>query len=149
MRKHYLWIGASLVALTACGDSLEVQNLNNPDVARAYATPAGVEGVVAGLGVQLNNTQRASESINTQAKIFAGEQFATVANFGMAARTGIPRNPISNDLGNDNSVGNVANWNIFSRTGRSAAPAVAAINPYKAKGLTMGSEAQDTRAKAF
>ncbi len=149
MRKHYLWIGASLVALTACGDSLEVVNHNNPDVARAYATPAGVEGVVGGLGVQLNNTQRASESINTQAKIFAGEQFATVANFGMAARTIIPRNPISNDLGNDNSVGNVANWNIFSRTGRSAAVAIAAINAYQAKGLTMGSSAQDARAKAF
>lgn len=149
MRKHYLWIGASLVALTACGDSLEVVNHNNPDVARAYATPAGVEGVVGGLGVQLNNTQRASESINTQAKIFAGEQFATVANFGMAARTIIPRNPISNDLGNDNSVGNVANWNIFSRTGRSAAVAIAAINAYQVKGLTMGSSAQDARAKAF
>src|SRR3989304_9418396 len=101
MRKHYLWIGASLVALTACGDSLEVQNLNNPDVARAYATPAGVEGVVAGLGVQLNNTQRASESINTQAKIFAGEQYATVANFGMGARTTIPRNAPSNAPGHD------------------------------------------------
>jgi hypothetical protein len=149
MRKHYLWIGASLVALTACGDSLEVVNHNNPDVARAYATPAGVEGVVGGLGVQLNNTQRASESINTQAKIFAGEQFATVANFGMAARTIIPRNPISNDLGNDNSVGNVANWNIFSRTGRSAAVAIAAIKAYQAKGLTMGSSAQDARAMAF
>ncbi len=149
MRKHYLWIGASLVALTACGDSLEVQNLNNPDVARAYATPSGVEGVVAGLGVQLNNTQRASESINTQAKIFAGEQFATVANFGMAARTIIPRNPIDNDLGNDNATGNVSNWNIFSRTGRSAATAIAAINAYQAKGLTMGSAAQDARATAF
>lgn len=149
MRKHYLWIGASLVALTACGDNLEVVNHNNPDVARAYATPAGVEGVVGGLGVQLNNTQRASESINTQAKIYAGEQFATVANFGMAARTIIPRNPISNDLGNDNSVGNVANWNIFSRTGRSAAVAIAAIKAYQAKGLTMGSTAQDARAMAF
>lgn len=149
MRKHYLWIGASLVALTACGDSLEVQNLNNPDVARAYATPAGVEGVVGGLGVQLNNTQRASESINTQAKIFAGEQYATVANFGMASRTIIPRNAISNDLGNDSQIGNVANWNQFSRTGRSAATAIQAIAAYQAVGKTMGSKAQDTRAKAF
>ncbi|MBI2407627.1 MAG: hypothetical protein HYV19_04950 [Gemmatimonadetes bacterium] len=149
MRKHFLWIGASLVALTACGDSLDVVNHNNPDVARAYATPAGVEGVVGGLGVQLNNTQRASESINTQAKIFAGEQFATVANFGMASRTIIPRNPISNDLGNDSQIGNVANWNTFSRTGRSAATAVSAIKAYQELGRTMGSKAQDARAKAF
>ncbi len=149
MRKHYLWIGASLVALTACGNSLEVVNHNNPDVARAYATPSGVEGVVGGLGVQLNNTQRTSESINTQAKIFSGEQFATVANFGMAARSVIPRNPISNDLGNDNSFSNFNNWDVFSRTGRSAASAIQAITAYQAKGLTMGSKAQDARARAF
>jgi hypothetical protein len=149
MRKHFLWIGASLVALTACGDNLEVVNHNNPDVARAYATPAGVEGVAGGLGVQLNNTQRANESLNTQAKILSGEQFATVANFGMAARAIIPRNPISNDLGNDNSVGNRSNWDQFSRTGRSAATAIQAIAAYQAKGLTMGSKAQDARAKAF
>lgn len=149
MRKHFLWFGASLVALTACGDNLEVQNLNNPDVARAYATPAGVEGVVGGLGVQLNNTQRQSESINTQSKVLSGEQFATVANFGMAARSVIPRNPLSNDLGNDQSTGNRNNWDIFSRTGRSAATAIQAIAAFQAKGLTMGSKARDARARAF
>ena len=149
MRKHFLWIGAALAVVTACGDNLEVVNLNNPDVARAYATPAGVEGVVGGLGPQLNNTQRASESINTQSKILSGEQFATVANFGMAARSAIPRTPISNDLGNDQQTGNRANWDSFSRTERSACVAIAAINSYQAKGLTMGSAAQDARAKAF
>ncbi|MEN9593345.1 MAG: hypothetical protein RJA21_1821, partial [Gemmatimonadota bacterium] len=60
MRKHvsqYLAGGGLLLGLMACsGDSLNVANINDPDVARAYATPAGVEGVVAGLGVQLNNT---------------------------------------------------------------------------------------------
>lgn len=149
MRKHTLWIGAAAVALTACGDSLQIDNVNNPDVARAYATPSGVEGVVGGLGVQLNNTERATESINTQAKILAGESFATVANFGMAARAQIPRGPISNDLGNDQQTGNRANFDNFSRTARSAATAIQAINAYRAKGLTMGSDAQDMRAKAF
>lgn len=149
MRKHFLWLGASLVALTACGNNLEVVNHNNPDVARAYATPSGVEGVVGGLGVQLNNTQRLSESINTQAKILSGEQFATVANFGMAARTQIPRGPISNDLGNDQQAGNRNNWDTFNRVARSAANAIQAIGAYQAKGLTMGSAAQDARAKAF
>ncbi len=149
MRKHFLWMGAALVATAACGDNLEIRNVNNPDVARAYATPAGVEGVVGGLGVQLNNTQRASESINTQSKVMSGEQFATVANFGMAARAQIPRSALSNDLGNDNQVGNRANWDTFSRTGRSATTAIAAIKSYQAKGLSMGSTAQDARAMAF
>ena len=139
----------SVPAVTACGDNLQIDNINNPDVARAYATPTGVEGVVGGLGVQLNNTQRASESINTQAKVLSGEQFATVANFGMAARSQIPRSPLSNDLNNDNQVGNRTNWDIFSRTGRSAATAIQGIAAFQAKGLTMGSAAQDARAKAF
>jgi len=149
MRKHFLWIGAALAAVTACGNNLDVVNLNNPDVARAYASPAGVEGVVSGLGSNLNNTERASESINTQSKILSGEQFATVANFGMAARSAIPRTPMSNDLGNDQQTGNRANWDSFSRTERSACVSVAAINAYQAKGQTMGSTAQDARAKAF
>lgn len=149
MRKHFLWMGAALAAVTACGNDLNISNINNPDIARAYATPAGVEGVVGGLGVQLFNTERASESINTQSKMLSGEQFATVANFGMAARGQIPRGPLSNDLGNDNQTGNRANWDTFSRTGRSAATAIQGIAAFQAKGLTMGSAAQDARAKAF
>ena len=149
MRKHYLVLGAAVAALTACGDQLQIDNINNPDVARAYSSPAGVEGVAAGLGVQVFNTQRATESVNTQAKILAGESFATVANFGMAARAQIPRSAISNELGNDNQVGNRANWDQFNRTMRTAANAIAAIAAYTAKGQTMGSVAQDSRAKAF
>lgn len=149
MRKHLLWIGTLVAGLTACGDSLEVKNMNNPDVAQAYASPAGVEGVVGGLGVTLNNTQRATESVNTQAKILAGESFASVANFGMAARAQIPRSAISNDLGNDNQVGNRANWDQFSRLTRSASALLGAISAYQKAGQTMGSAGQDARARAF
>lgn len=141
--------GSALLGLTACGDNLAVTNLNNPDVARAYATPAGVEGVVAGLGVQVFNTQRATESVNTQAKIFAGETFASVANFGMAARAQIPRSLISNELGNDNQSGNLANFNQFSRVSRTAANAIQALNRLAENRQTIGSPAQDARAKAF
>ena len=60
MRKHIstlLMVGA-LLGLAACGDKLAVTNLNTPDVARAYSTPAGIEGVIAGIGVQIFNAQR-------------------------------------------------------------------------------------------
>ena len=145
----FLVTGGALMGLTACGDNLAVTNLNNPDVARAYATPAGVEGVVAGLGVQVFNTQRATESVNTQAKILAGESFASVANFGMAARAQIPRSIISNELGNDNQGGNLANFNQFQRVARTAANAIQAVNRLGQSGQTIGSPAQDARAKAF
>lgn len=151
MRKHVPTIvtAGALIGLTACGDKLNVTNLNNPDVARAYATPAGVEGVIAGLGVQVFNTQRATESVNTQSKILAGETFASVANFGMAARAQIPRSIISNELGNDNQTGNLANFNQFSRVSRTASNAIAALDRIVAGGGTLGSTAQNARAKAF
>ena len=153
MRKHVSQCiagGGMLLGLIACsGDSLNVVNVNDPDVARAYSTPAGVEAVVAGLGVQLNNTQRATESVNTQARILSGENIASVANFGMAARSQIPRSIISNELGNDNQSGNLANFNQFSRVSRTASNAIAAVNRLLTAGVTIGSPAQDARAKAF
>lgn len=153
MRKHvsqYIVGGGVLLGLMACsGDSLNVVNINNPDVARAYATPAGVEGVVAGLGVQLNNPQRATQSVNTQARILSGENMASVANFGMAARSQIPRAVLSNELGNDNLTGNLANFNDFSRVSRTASNAIAAVNRLATTQQTIGSPAQDARAKAF
>ncbi len=151
MRKHVTRFATagSLLGLAACGERLNIANVNNPDVARAYATPAGVEGVIAGLGVQLNNTQRATESVNTQAKILAGETFASVANFGMAARAVIPRSVISNELGNDNQTGNLANFNQFSRVTRTASNALAALDRLVAGGGTLGSPAQNARGKAF
>lgn len=153
MRKHvsqYMAGGGMLLGLLACsGDSLNIANINNPDVARAYATPSGVEGVVAGLGVQLNNPQRSTNTVNTQARILSGENIASVANFGMAARSQIPRSVISNELGNDQNAGNLANFNDFSRLARTASNAIAAVNRLATTGQTIGSPAQDARAKAF
>lgn len=151
MRKAQLIAGAgALLALGACsGDSLEITNVNNPDVARALATPAGVEGVIGGFGVQINNAMRATESANTQAKILAAEGYASVANFGMAVRAQIPRTPISNQLGNDNQVGNLANFSTFQRLARNASNAVIALDAIVANGNTLGSAAQNARARAF
>ena len=151
MRKHSILIGGLLAAgLTACsGDRLSVTNLNNPDVERAFATPDGIEGVVAGLGVQLNNPQRTSDGANTQAKIFAGENFATVNNFGMAPRSIVPRGPLDNGLGNDIQAGSLANFNSFQRIARSANNAIRAIDRLVESGSSLGSPARNARAKAF
>ncbi len=153
MRKHvshYIAGSGVLLGLMACsGDSLNVANINNPDVERAYSTPSGIEGVVAGLGQQVFNTQRATESVNTQARILAGEGYASVANFGMAARAQIPRSVLSNELGNDNQVGNIANFNQFSRLARTASNGIAAVDRLVAANGTLGSVAQNARARAF
>jgi hypothetical protein len=151
MRKRAFLIGAVLTAgLTGCvGDRLQVNNLNNPDVERAFATPDGIEGVVAGLGVQLNNPQRQSESVNNQSKIFARENFATVNNFGMAPRTIVPQGPVNNDIGNDVQSGNLQNFNQFQRIARSANNAIRSIDRLVEGGSSLGSPARNARAKAF
>jgi hypothetical protein len=151
MRKHsILMSGLLLAGLSGCvGDRLQVNNLNNPDVDRAFATPDGVEGVVAGLGQQLNNPQRVSDGVNTQAKIFAGENFATVNNFGMAPRSLLPRNVLVNGIGNNEQAGNLANFNSFQRVARSANNAIRAVDRLIAANSTLGSPAQNARAKAF
>ena len=152
MRQRTLVSGvlaASAVMAGCSGDLLDVTNVNNPDVDRVLATPADVEGLIGGLGIQLNNTKRLNESINTQAKILAGEGFATVANFGMNIRAEIPRLPLDNSLGNAVGAGNNNNFNTFSRISRNAANGILALDRLAENNQTIGSPAQDARARAF
>ena len=151
MRMNARMVGAlALVGLTACGDALAVNNYNSPDIDRVLFSEASVEAVVAGLGAQVNNTQRASESVNTQSKILAEETFASVANFGMAARVA-NRTLISNELGNDNQGGNQANFNQFQRTQRLAFTALNAYAAIKTRqnGIVSLTANDENRMRAF
>lgn len=151
MRMHARIVGAlALAGLTACGDNLGVNNENVPDIERVLFNEASVEALVAGLGPQLNNTQRATESVNTQSKILADETFASVANFGMAARVA-NRTLISNELGNDNQGGNLANYNQFQRVQRLAFTGLNAYAGIKARqlGVTSLSANDENRMRAF
>ncbi|MGA1310154.1 MAG: hypothetical protein ACO31W_09160, partial [Gemmatimonadaceae bacterium] len=109
---------------------------------------ASVEQAVAGLGPQLNNTQRASESVNTQAKIMARETFATVANFGMAAKVANSAF-IPNELGNDNQVGNRANFDQFHRVQRLAFNSITAYQNLVASGKAGLPANDENRMRAF
>jgi len=149
MRKSVFVTGAvALLGLAACGDQLSVTNLNNPDVERVLSTAKGIEATISGFGAQLNNPQRASESVNTQSKILAEETFATVANFGMAARVA-SRNLISNELGNDHATGNFSVYSSLQRLSRSVANALAAFNRVKAANGNTLTAADENRMLAF
>lgn len=152
MRKSYLIGGfVAVLGVSACGDSLAVVNKNNPDIDRAYSTPAGVEGVIAGLGVQLYNHQRQNEGVNTQSKILSGESFTSVNNFGGAPRAALPRVPISNSLGNDIQAGNREHYYDMSSAARGAANVVRALeNLIVELGPdALGSAEATNRARAF
>jgi hypothetical protein len=150
MRKQILVLSAALAGATACSSQLDVANPNNPDVQRAYATPALVEGVIAGLGLTVFNPERAGESINTQSQVLSGQSWGAVANFGITGRAALPHSGVlSNELGNENLTGNLANWNSFSIASRTASNSIAALDKSLKAGLTLGSPAQDQRARAF
>lgn len=154
MRKLSLLGGAvGVLALSACGDVLQVDNFNNPDVARAYSTIDGVEGVIAGLGSGLYNLQgqRSNEGVNTQSKILAGESMTSVNNFGGAPRSAIPRTPISNSLGNDIETGNRVDFQRFSVLSRTASNALAAVERLIATNgpAAMGTLGRTQRSRAF
>lgn len=153
MRKFSLLGGAvGVLAMSACGDLLDVKNYNNPDVARAYATVDGVEGVIGGLasGLYNGNGQRSNEGVNTQSKVFSGESMTSVNNFGGAPRSAIPRTPISNQLGNDIQVGNRVLFQNFSVLTRTAANAIAAVDRLATPpGVGLGTPGRTNRARAF
>jgi hypothetical protein len=151
MRNQARIVGAlALVGLTACGDALAVDNYNNPDFSRVLFSEASVEALIAGYGSQVNNPQRASESVNTQSKILSEESFASVANFGMAARVA-NRTLISNELGNDNQAGNVNNFNSFQRVQRNIFNALAAYNAIKVRknGVSTLTANAENRMRAY
>ena len=148
MRFTFRSIGAAaLLGLTACGDVLSIPNYNNPDVARVLYDAASVDAAIAGLGPQLLNPQRAC-NLPVQAKIIAEESYASVANFGMAARVA-NRTQISNELGNDNAASNAADYQAFQRVQRLAFNPLYAYASIKAANRSTLTANQENRMRAF
>ncbi len=149
MRNYARALGAlTVLGLTAC--ELGVTNYGAPEIERVAGTALSLQGAVSGMGSQLFNPQRASESVNTQGKIMSEESFASVANFGMAARAS-NRSLISNELGNDNAESNRANYFSFQRLNRLAFNLLTAYNalPAASKATLTANETNRMRAFAY
>lgn len=149
MRKSVILTGAvAILGLGACGDELSVPNQGGPDVARVYATAAGVEAAVGGFGTQVFNPQKNSDNVGQQAKIMAEETFSSVANFGNAARDA-NRTFITNEIGNDNAGSNSANFFEFQRLSRSILNALHAFKLIEDDGLNTLDAGATNRLRAF
>lgn len=145
-----LFLGCAVLVVGCQKEPLSVENPNQPDVARAYGTPAGVETIVSKLYQQLYNGQYgSSDDIWTQTITMSFESHSQLGNFGMGTRAAIPRAPIDNSIGNTVASGNFRDFDFLSRNARSATNAIAAIDAYIANGLTLATPQQDARAKAF
>lgn len=138
---------AALLGLGACSDRLEVTNLNSADRDRALAAPADVESVVRGSWNALHTgIHHANDALYPQMLVMGMESHAELANFGMGARGGIPRNFIDNNRGNQVQVGN---YRDFAHLHRAARLAAVGLTAFDREGFTIGSPDADARAKAF
>jgi hypothetical protein len=136
---------AGLVVLGAC--KLEVTNPNQPETKRVLATPKDVESL---LGAQyLRWHQALYQNTGNQAlmtMVLSFEDFSSLANDGMGSVISLPRGAVDNSIGNTNGTNNSRVYNIESEVSRTASNILAR---FKDPAFTLGSQAQDVRAKAF
>jgi hypothetical protein len=140
---------AGILAAAACSnDVLTVQNQNNPDIGRVLNKPADVESII---GSSFNTAWQASvggqnDNVNNQMAVMSLENGSSLANFGMGPRIGLPRSPIDNTPNNAVAVGNLYDFNTSAKAGRAASLGLVQLNT---AGFTIGSAAQNARARAF
>ncbi|MBM4195087.1 MAG: hypothetical protein FJ202_12020, partial [Gemmatimonadetes bacterium] len=129
---------------------LEVPNRNNPDVERAYSTPAGIEGVISGTFLQVwSASMSCTDCVPHQARMLALETYSELGNNGNGTRSQIPRGPILNDRSIEQGGANFALYSALSRATRTAANGLQALDRLVKANGTLGSAAQDARGRMF
>src|SRR5690348_887506 len=143
-------VAATIVAV-ACQDVLAVKNPNNPNVGQVLATATDIEAVFAqgylqvgftGSGIHTNN-------IAPQLNAMSLENYGNVANFDMVYRAAIPRSFIDNSINNSGSDVHFADFQNMQKLGRTIANAITALDAFTKGGHTLGSPAQNARARAW
>jgi len=141
---------ATIVAV-ACKDVLAVNNPNNPNVAQVLATATDIEAVFAqgflqvgftGSGVHTNN-------LSPQLNAMSLENYGNVANFDMVYRAAIPRKFIDNSVNNSGSDVHYNDFQNMQKLSRTIANAITALDNCTGAGNTLGSTAQNARARAW
>jgi hypothetical protein len=146
--RSVLLAGVATLSLAACSTDLAVTNPNNADITRALGRPSDVENLLAGGFNQVvqNTTGGSTESINSSLQVMSHENYTGLANFNMGPRAGLPRTPILNFANNPGSASVSNDWNGLSRLARSTTIALERLGT---TGFTLGSAAQDLRARAY
>lgn len=142
---------ATVIAAAGCDDSpLEVENTNQPDIDRAYSTPAGIESVI---GTTFQLTFQALHGSNTSVKPqlmnMAFESYASVANNGMALRAALPRQSIQNTRGHTTQNENFREFRQLQLAARTSTNAIGALDSLVARSGSLGTTARNARARAF
>ena len=146
MKSIRILASASLLVIAAaCRSDLTVENLSNPDIERVFATPASIEATIAA-GYQTVHNSTSNQALWPETQMLGLETYSSLNNFNMGVRVSIPRNPISN------AVGSPSFNTEFTNTQKAARLMVNALDAHAKllkAGSTLGTPAQDLRARAF
>lgn len=147
MNRKLLGYCTLAAAFTVAGCDLAVVNPNSPETARVLATPKDLESLLGSYYRRWNDgLYRGLGSVWGMANVQSFENYSSLANNAQNARAGIPRPP------NDNSIGNVAQgeqqrvYFVHGEVNRVASNIMKQLNT---AGFSLGTPAQDLRAKAF
>lgn len=147
MKAKILLASASLLAFAAsCGDNLAVENLSNPDVKRVFAVPASVEATIASGYQSTHNALTNNGNLMPEVEVLALESYSSLNNFNMGIRVSLPRNPIQNSNGAPSVFGE---FSSLERGARLMVNAIDALGEITDAGGTLGTHAQDLRARSF
>jgi hypothetical protein len=146
--RSVLLAGVATLSLAACSTDLAVTNPNNADITRALARPSDVENLLAGGFNQVvnNTTGGSNDNLNASYQVMSHENYTGLANFNMGPRAGLPRTPILNFPNNPGSASVSNDFNGLSRLARSTTIALERLGT---TGFTLGTPAQDLRARAY
>ena len=146
IRSLVLGAGAATL-LAACSESLVVTNPNAGDITRALARPSDVENLLGGgYNSVVQSTTGALEGVNVSLQVMSLENYTGLANFNMGPRAGLPRTPLLNFANNPGTASTNTDFFGLSRAARSV---TIAFDRLTAPGFTLGSPAQDLRARAY
>jgi len=146
-----LVVAAATIAAAACKDVLGVSNPNNPNIAQVFATATDIEAVFAQGFLQVGFTASGihTNNIAPQLNAMSFENYGNVANFDMVYRAAIPRKFIDNSVNNSGATAHFADFQNMQKLARTLSNAIAALDAFTGAGHTLGSAAQNARARAW
>src|SRR5690242_3232297 len=137
-----------LAGVSACRDPLQVQNNNNPDVARVYKSPTDVEALIGSSWntIHVATVGQTDDDIQAQMLVMGFESYSGLANFNMGPRAALPRSVLSNQPNNAGDPGNQHDWNGLLHVSRTIATA---LQQFQQPGFSTGDAQRDARDIAF
>jgi len=143
-RRRIAWVAAA--AIGGCS-SLDVTNTNAPDIDRVFSQPAAIEQAIGSGYLSCHNAVQdvAIQARNVKADVLllSLEVYSSGGD-----RVPIPRGPINSRAGAFNA-GSGVDFENLTLGARLSANSVAALDRLTARGGTLGSNAQNLRARAF